>query len=180
MIYYYLSLPFLSILLVVLQISIADILFSGRLVLEMSLIVLIYAGFRLDLIKGLTLAFILGFVYDCLAGSVLGLFTFIYMIIFLCSFFVSIMFSTEKLYFIALFSLICSFLEVILVMIFYNFAYGLDLVKKTSLVIFPQAVLISLLAVLFFYIMHRAEGFLYGKAFKPAERSGTGRFSAEA
>jgi rod shape-determining protein MreD len=44
---YYLLLPFLSILLVVLQISIADILFSGKLILEISLIVVIYAGFVL-------------------------------------------------------------------------------------------------------------------------------------
>jgi rod shape-determining protein MreD len=169
---YYLLLPFLSILLVVLQASIADILFSGRLILEISLIVVIYAGFRLDLIKGLTLAFILGFVYDCLAGSVLGLFTFIYMVIFLCSFFVSIRLSTEKL--------ICSFLEEILVILFYNLAYGLDIVKKTPLIFPPQAVLISLLAVLFFYLMRRTEGFLYGKAFQSTERARTGRLSAEA
>ena len=177
---YYLLLPFLSILLVVVQTSIADILFSGRLILEISLIVVIYAGFRLDLIKGLTLAFILGFVYDCLAGSVLGLFTFIYMVIFMCSFFVSIRLATEKLYFIALFSLICSFLEEILVILFYNLAYGLDIVKKTPLIFPPQAVLISLLAVLFFYLMRRTEGFLYGKAFQSTERARTGRLSTEA
>jgi rod shape-determining protein MreD len=177
---YYLLLPFLSILLVVLQTSIADILFSGRLVLEISLIVLIYAGFRLDLIKGLIMAFTLGFVYDCLAGSVLGLFTFIYMVIFLCSFIISIRFSTEKLYFIACFSLFCSFLKEILVILFYKLAYGLDIVKNTPLTFFPQAVLISLLAVLFFYLLHRKEGFLYGKAFQSTERARTGRLSAEA
>jgi rod shape-determining protein MreD len=176
---YFLSLPFFSILLVVLQTSISDILFSGRLMLEMSLIVVIYAGFRLDSIKGLTLAFVLGFVYDCLAGSVLGLYTFIYMIIFLCSFLVSIRLSTEKLYIVALFCLICSFLEEIIVILFYNLAYGLDIVKKTSLIFFPQAVMISLLAVLFFYLMRRTEGFIYGKAFQSTERARTGRLSAE-
>jgi len=177
---YYLLLPFLSILLVVLQTSIADVLFSGRLILEISLIVVIYAGFRFDLIKGIILSFILGFVYDCLVGSVLGLFTFIYMVIFLCSFFVSIRFSSEKLYFIALFSLICSFLEEILVILFYNLAYGLDILKKTSLIFLPQAVLLSLLAVLFFYLVHRTEGFLHGKAFQSTKRARTGRLSAEA
>ena len=175
---YYLLLPILSILLVVLQTSIADILFSGKLILEISLIALIYAGFRLDLIKGLTLALILGFVYDCLSGSVLGLFTFIYMVIFLCLFFISIMFSTEKLYFIALLSFICSFLEEILVILFYNLAYGLDIVKITPLMGFPRAVLISLLTVLFFYMLHRAEGLLYGNEVQSAQRSGTSRLSA--
>jgi rod shape-determining protein MreD len=179
MVYYFL-LPFLSILLVVLQTSIADILFSGRLTLEISLIVVIYAGFRLDLAKGLTLAFILGFIYDCLAGSVVGLFTFIYMIIFMCSFLVSIRLSTEKLYFIALFSLICCFLEEILIVLFYNLAYGSEIVKKTPFLFFLQAVLISLLAALFFYLMRRTEGFLYGKAFQSTQRARTGRLSAEA
>ncbi len=177
---YYLLLPFLSIILVVLQISIADVLFSGRLILEISLIVVIYAGFRLDIIKGLTLAFILGFVYDCLAGSVLGLFTSIYVVIFLCSFLVSMGLSTEKMYFIALFSLFCSFLKEILVILFYNYAYGLDILKKTPLIFIPQAVLISLLAVLFFYLMHRTEGFLYGKAFPVKQRAGAGRLSSAA
>ena len=177
---YYLLLPVLSILLVVLQTGISDMFFSGRLLLEISVVALIYAGFRLDLIKGLTLAFILGFVYDCLSGSVLGLFTFIYMVIFLCSFFISIMFSTEKLYFIALFSFICSFLEEILVILFYHLAYGSDIVKTTTLMGFPRAVLLSLFAVLFFYILHRTEGFLYGKEFQSAQRSGTVRLSAQA
>jgi rod shape-determining protein MreD len=177
---YYLLVPVLSILLVVLQTSIADILFSGGFVLEVSLIALIYAGFRLDLIKGLTLALILGFVYDCLSGSVLGLFTFIYMVIFLGSFFISIMFATEKLYFIALFSFICSFLEEILVILFYNLAYGLDIVKITPLTGFFRAVLLSLVTVLFFYILHRAEGFLYGNEFQSAQRPGAGRLSAQA
>ena len=177
---YYLLLPVLSILLVVLQTSIADILFSGRLLLEISLIALIYAGFRLDLIKGLTLALILGFVYDCLSGSILGLFTFIYMVIFLCSFLISIMFSTEKLYFIALFSFICSFIEEILVILFYYLAYGLDIVKTNPLMGFPRAVLISLFAVLFFYLLHQTEGFLYGNEFQSAQRSGTSRLSSQA
>jgi rod shape-determining protein MreD len=177
---YYLLLPFLSILLVVLQTNIADILFSGRLLLEISLVVVIYAGFRLDLVKGLASAFVLGFVFDCLAGSVLGLFTFIYMIIFICSFFVSIRLSTEKLYFIALFCLICSFLEEIMVILFFNLAYGADIVKKTPLIFFPQAVLLSLFAILFFYLMRRTEGFLYGKTFQSTERARTGRLSAEA
>jgi len=79
---YCLFLPVLSILLIALQIAVADILFSGRLVIELSLIAVIYAGFRLDLIKGAALAFVFGFVFDCLVGSVTGLFTLIYLLLF--------------------------------------------------------------------------------------------------
>ena len=60
---YYLLLPVLSILVVALQTTIADILFSGRLVIEISLIAVIYAGFRLELPKGSILAFVFGFVF---------------------------------------------------------------------------------------------------------------------
>ena len=60
---YYLLLPFLAILLIVLQNMVADIIFSGAMVLELSIIVLVYAGFRLDLIKGSISAFVLGFVF---------------------------------------------------------------------------------------------------------------------
>ncbi len=100
---YYLLLPFLTILLVVLQTTLADILFSGWLTLELSLVVVIYAGFRLDLVKGIILAFVMGFVFDCVSGSVLGLFTLIYLLIFMFSFFVSLRIASEKFYFIALF-----------------------------------------------------------------------------
>jgi rod shape-determining protein MreD len=164
---------------VVLQTSVADILFSGRLVLEISMIPIIYAGFRLDLVKGLILAFILGFVYDCLSGSLLGLFTLIYMVIFLCSFFISIIVSSEKLHFIALFSFICSFLEENSVFLFYSLAYGSETVKKTFFMGVPRAMLMSLLTVLFFYMLHRTEGFINGEEYQPAQQSRTSRFSAQ-
>jgi len=48
---YYLLLPILSILLIVLQSTVTDLIFSGRFIFEISLIVVVYAGFRLDLIK---------------------------------------------------------------------------------------------------------------------------------
>jgi rod shape-determining protein MreD len=177
---YYLSLPFLSILLVVIQTTIADILFSARIILEMSLVAVIYAGFRLDLIRGLILAFILGFVFDCLAGSVLGLFTFIYMAIFLCSFFSSNKLTTESLLLIAFFSLFCSFLKEIMVITFYHLAYGQEIVKNNYLIFLPQALMVSLLAVLFFYLMPRVEGFLYGKALQSAEWARAVRLSPKA
>ena len=176
---YYLSLPFLSILLVVLQSTIADIIFSGRLVFEISLIVVIYAGFRLDLIRGSILAFILGFVFDCVAGSVMGLFTFIYVVIFLCSFFASGRMATEKIYFIALFSFICAFLKEIMVILFYYLFFKFDVLINMYFIFLPQALIVGLFAPVFFYLMRRLEVFFYGKPVKPAERTGTGRISAE-
>jgi len=175
---YYLSLPFLSILLVILQSTITDIIFSGRLVFELSLIVVIYAGFRLDLIRGSILAFILGFVFDCVSGSVLGLFTFIYVVIFLCSFFASGRLATEKIYIIALFSFFCAFLQELMVILFYS-AFKFDVLINMYFVFLPQALIVSLLAPVFFYLMRRVEVFFYGRAVSPAKRAGTDRISAE-
>jgi len=161
---YYLSLPFLSILLVTLQSTITDVIFSGRLVFELSLTVVIYAGFRFDLIRGSILAFILGFVFDCVAGSVLGVFTFIYVIIFLCSFFASGRLVTEKIYIIALFSFFCAFLKELMVILFYYSAFKFDLLINMYFVFLPQALIVGLFAPVFFYLMRRVEVSLYEKA----------------
>jgi len=160
---YYSILPFAAILLVVLQTTVAGIIFSGLLTLELSLIVVIYAGFRLDLLKGMFLAFVTGFVFDCLYGAVLGLFTIIYLIIFLLSFFVSLRIDSGKLYLIAGFSLICSLLESLSLVLFYHFVFGLDMINKIPFVFLPQALMISILSVGFFFAMRKIEGlFMYG------------------
>ncbi|MGP8153778.1 MAG: hypothetical protein ACLQBQ_06490 [Smithella sp.] len=157
------SLPFLSILLIAIQSTIADVIFSGRLVFELSLIIVIYIGFRLDLIKGVILAFILGFVLDCVGGSVPGLFAFIYIIIFLLSFFVSDWMNAGKIYVIAFFSFFCAFLKEIMLILFYFLAFKIDVSMNTYLISFVQALIIGLFAPVFFYSMRRLEVSFYGK-----------------
>ncbi|MDI6741829.1 MAG: hypothetical protein QMD11_03730 [Smithella sp.] len=77
---YYLTLPVLSILLIAMQSIITDIIFSNRFVFEISLMAVIYAGFRLDLIRGVVLAFIIGLMFDYIGGVLPGLSAFVYMI----------------------------------------------------------------------------------------------------
>jgi rod shape-determining protein MreD len=160
---YYLSLPILSILLIVLQSTITDVIFSNYFVFEMSLVVVIYAGFHLDMIKGTILAFILGFVLDCIGGSVLGLFAFIYMVVFWCSFFISDFLDTEKTHVIVFFSFFCAFLKEIILNIFYYLAFDIKLLLNGYFIIFMQALVIGLIAPLFFYLMDRTGIFSYEK-----------------
>lgn len=160
---YYLSLPILSILLIVLQSTVTDVIFSNCIVFEMSLVVVIYAGFHLDLIKGTILAFFLGFVLDCIGGSVLGLFTFIYIIVFWCSFFISDLLDTEKTHVIVFFSFFCAFLKEIILNIFYYLAFDIKLLLNVYFIIFMQALVIGLSAPLFFYLMDRTGIFSYEK-----------------
>ncbi|MEE9910786.1 MAG: hypothetical protein K4571_03585 [Deltaproteobacteria bacterium] len=167
-------------MLIVLQTTLADIFFSGWLTLELSLIVVIYAGFRLDLVKGIMLPFIMGFVFDCVSGAPLGLFTLIYVCIYLLSFFVSLRIVSEKLYLIAGFSAICSLLESLALVLIYNIAFGYDMLSNMLFVFAPQALMISVLSVGFFYVMRKVEGLMYGKTMQPPQRTGTGGISAEA
>lgn len=160
---YYLLLPFLSIILVILQSTITDVIFSGRLAFELSLIVVIYAGFHLDLIRGSLLAFILGFVFDCVAGSILGLFTFTYIVIFLFSFFASSRLAAGKMHIIALFSFVCAFMEGLIVMIFYHAAFNFNILTNVYWVLVPKALIVGLFAPAFFYIMRRMEILFYEK-----------------
>lgn len=176
---YYLLLPFLSMLLVVLQNMVADIIFSGALLLELSIIVLVYAGFRFDLIKGAISAFVLGFVFDCISGSVLGLYAFTYVMIFLFSFFVSAMLITEKMFLIALFTFFCAFAEESMVVMFYKLFYGFDIYHYTPAAYLLQAFIVGLLAPVFFYLMRSVEVVFYDKSAQSAKWAGTGRIPTE-
>ncbi|KAF0159381.1 MAG: hypothetical protein FD159_559 [Syntrophaceae bacterium] len=177
---YYLLLPFVTIGLVVFQSMLADVLFSGWLTLELSLVAVIYAGFRLDLVKGIILSFMMGFMFDGVSGSILGLFTMIYLLIFIFSSFVSSRFASGKFYLIALFSLICSLVEALILISLYHFVFEFDMLNNVLLVFVPQALLISVLSVGFFYVMRKVEGLMYGKTMRPPQRTGTSGISAEA
>ncbi len=160
---YYLSLPFLSVLLIVLQTMITDIFFSNRFMFEMSLVVVIYAGFRLDLIKGTVLSFILGLVFDFVSGSVPGGVALIYIIVFLNSYFVSEWLDTEKTHVIVIFGLLCALLKEMMLNLFYYIAFNINVLTNVSSVIFIQALVIGLLAPLFFSLMDRTGILLYEK-----------------
>jgi len=177
---YYLLLPFATIGLVVLQATLADIFFSGWLTLELSLVVVIYAGFRLELMQGMILALMTGFVFDCLSGSFLGLFTLIYLNIFLLSFFVSLRIASEKLYLVALFSLICSLIESFMLILLYRYIFEFDMMSNVLIVFVPQALLVGVLSAGFFHAMRKAEGLMYGKTIQSQQRTGTGGISAKA
>ena len=176
---YYILLPFAAILLVVLQITLADIFFSGWLTLELSLVAVIYAGFRLDLVKGITLAWVMGFAFDCLSGATPGLFTLFHLLIFVLVFFVSLRIASEKLYIIAFVSLICSLLESLALVLLYAFVFSFDFSDDVLLVSVLQALLISVLSVGFFYVMSKAKGLKYGKTIQTPQRTWAGGVSSK-
>jgi len=177
---FYFFIPFIAIGLVVFQTMLADLLFSGWLALELSLIVVIYAGFRMDLVKGMILAGVMGFVLDCVSGAIEGLFMFIYLLIFTLSFFVSLRMAAEKYYLIGLFSLFCGALESVIVSLIYRLVLNYDAPADALAIFVFQTLLIGVLSVGFFYTMRKIESSIYGKAIQPPQRTGTGGISTEA
>ncbi|HNY50243.1 MAG TPA: rod shape-determining protein MreD [Smithella sp.] len=152
---YYLSLPVLSVLFIVLQSMITDVVFSNRFVFELSLLVVIYAGFRLDFIRGTFLALVFGLVFDCLSGSVPGIFALIYLVVFWCSFYISDWLDTEKIHIIIFFSFVCALLKEMMIILFYYLAFDVNVFISFYFVTFVKALIIGLLAPLFFYVMDR-------------------------
>lgn len=158
---YYLTLPILSLLLIVLQSTVADVIFSGRFVFEISLIAVIYAGFRLDLLRGIVLAFVVGLIFDCISGFLPGLFAFVYMIVFASAFLVSEWLDTEKVHIIVLFTLICSLIKEVVLGLFYYAVLDVDVSYHAFFVLLLQASVIGFCAPLFFYFMDRMGILIY-------------------
>ncbi len=156
----YLISIFCGLLLIVLQTLVSDLLFFGKLAVEISLILVIYAGFYLPFTKGAVAGFVLGFFLDCFIGSVSGLFAFFYVFIFLISRFVSLQVYAERFSFIMIFVGLCALLEGLFVMVVYKLAYGVDKFIHLGDIFLPQALLAGLLAPSFFKLLRKIDIFL--------------------
>jgi hypothetical protein len=87
---------------------------------------------------------------------------------------------TEEIYFISVFTIVCTFLEEIICVLFYNLTYGFNMFYNIPFIFLMQALLAGLLAPMFFYLMRRVEVFYYDKTAQSAQRSRARRVSSEA
>ena len=160
---YYIALPFFSLALIVSQMMIEDIVFSGKIALELSLIVVIYSGFRFDVLRGGMLSFVLGFIHDCLTCSHSGLYTLIYVLIFLISKLASLRISPRKPFLIASFTFACALFEGVMIIMFYPLLYGGSISTHAITSYLPQIFIVSTLSPILFRAFHRTEAALYGR-----------------
>jgi rod shape-determining protein MreD len=170
----YLLLVIFSFLLIVFQTMISNLFFLGKLMVEISLIMTVYVGFKMTLMKGGLLSFVLGFFLDFFMGSVTGLLAFSYLTIFLISKFVSMRVYSERVAFIMIFVGLCALLEGIMLMSFYKFALGADKFHHLWDVVFPQSLLEGLLGPWFFTLFSKFEVLSNGGNTLPFERSAIG------
>jgi rod shape-determining protein MreD len=167
---YYLILPVLLLLLVIVQITILDLFSLGWIGMEISLIVVIYAGFHFDALRGGILSLILGFFLDCLTSSIFGLYMFLYVLIFYLSMIVSAKVYAGKPALIASFTGLCTLLEGLVIVLLYRFVFGADILYAILKIFIPQAVVVGILSPLFFSLFQRFEVFLHAEDRRPARR----------
>jgi rod shape-determining protein MreD len=158
---YYILTPLLLILLIVIQQTLSSMCLHGFLNLEISLIVVIYAGFHLDLLKGVFLSFVAGFIIDCVGGFIPGASSFIYVLIFLGSFFVSEFLDTGKNYVIMSFAFVCVLLKEMLLLSFYSMTLGTNVFAGGYKAVFAQSLIAACFAPAVFYGMRRLGEVVY-------------------
>ena len=167
---YYLLLPILMLLLVIAQITILDLFSLGGISIEISLLVVIYAGFHLDALRGGILSLLLGFFLDCLTSAIFGIYMFLYVFIFFLSTIVSEKVYAGKPTLIATFAALCTLLEGVALVLLYWFIFGANILYAIPKIFVPQAILIGVLSPLFFGLFERFEVFLHAEDQQPARR----------
>jgi hypothetical protein len=167
---YFIILPILLLFLVIVQITILDLLSLGWIGIEISLIVVIYAGFHLDALRGGILSLVLGFFLDCLTSAIFGLYIFLYLFIFYLSMIVAGKVYAEKPSLIASFTGLCTLLEGLAIVLLYRLFFGADILYTIPKIFIPQAIVLGLLSPLFFGLFHRVEVFLHAEDTRPARR----------
>jgi rod shape-determining protein MreD len=167
---YYLLLPVLLLLLVIVQITILNLFSFGWIGMEISLIVVIYAGFHLDVLRGGILSLILGFYLDCLTGAIFGLYMFLYVLIFCLSMIVAKRVYAGRPFLIVFFTAFCTLLEGLIIFLLYRFVFGADIFYSVLKIFIPQAVVVGLLSPIVFGLFQRFGGFVHVEDRRPARR----------
>jgi cell shape-determining protein MreD len=108
--------------------------------------------------KGGFLAFTTGILLDCLTGSVSGLFTLYYVLVFIVSRILSLKIYSEGYLFIAVFTVACAFFEAIFITLIYHVFYEVEVFLNIYKVFFAQALVAGLLSPALFKLFGRLEG----------------------
>jgi rod shape-determining protein MreD len=166
----HLLLPLLLLLLVVVQTTILNLLTLGWFGLEVSLIVVVFAGFHLDLLRGGLVSLLLGFFLDCLTSAIFGLHLFLYLLLYFLSTFAADKVYAEKPLLIASFTGFCSLLEGLLIVLLYRLLLNADISGAIPKLFIPQAIVVGLLSPSLFGLLHRYEVFLHAEDTRPARR----------
>ena len=166
---HYATLPILLLLLVVIQHSVPGVLFFNSITVEISLVIVIYAAFRFDIMKGTLLTVILGFIIDCITGAISGFYTFIYFFLFSLAFLIAPRIYAESSGFIALMTFFSGLLEGLLIVIFNYLIYGTHMFYDSLRFFLPQLIVVSAISPFLFTFFDKT-GIFYGGYARSARR----------
>ncbi|MBN2568478.1 MAG: rod shape-determining protein MreD [Deltaproteobacteria bacterium] len=147
-----------SFFILIVQVALLDLVFQGKIALELTMVLVIYAGLCLNLMKGGILTFIIGFSYDSVASVVPGIFVVVYMLIFFIAKLISDKVRVENPVFIMAFTCVSMFLEGIVIFFVYDFLLDINLSYLLFLKVFlPQALIVSAVSPVVFFLLRRFE-----------------------
>ena len=152
---FYVLLPWFLLMLVVFQHAVLGTIFFHSIAVEVSLVMVIYAGLRMDVLKGIILALLLGLMMDCITGVCTGFYALIYTSIFLIAYLASLQVYAKSNTFIALFTLFCGFIEGIWLLVLNRMIYGTNVLSDLTLYFLPQLVIVCLISPFLFKFFYR-------------------------
>jgi len=107
------------------------------------------------MVRGGALVFLLGFVLDCLSGTILGLYTFLYAVLFVLTRLLSPRIYGERMLFIMAYVFLCALLEGLFIVAVYWFIYGTDVSHSLLRTTLPQALVAGVLSPAIFTLFSR-------------------------
>lgn len=155
---FYLLAPFFAFFLVLFQQFVLSLLFFNQLSVEVSLLLAIYAGFRMDLMRGATLSLLMGFFIDCLTGALTGLYMFVYASVFFLSYALSARIYVKRTAMIVAYAVFCTLLEGWLLSRLMGMVKGVYPENIQRIFLF-QALVLGALSPAFFSVFERFEAF---------------------
>lgn len=143
---FYLLVLLLAFSVIILQRTFVDLLFAGKIGLELSLMLVIFAGFNFEEVRGGIFAALTGFVLDCLSGAVMGLYTFFYVIVFFLTRLLTERIYSEQMFFIMIFTFLCVLLEGLFIVGLYKAVFDVNMSYDLYRVFLPQALVAGVLS----------------------------------
>ncbi len=161
---YYLLLPPAALICVVLQTTLADMLSRGTVRLELSLVLVLYAGFHLGIVRAAALVVVFGFVMDTLTGTVPFFYTLFYILVFLAARAVSFRVYGEGALVIMSAAFLCVLGQAAVIVALSRWIAGVPLSFDGMEVTVYNSVLLALTTPLFFALFKKIEVAAHGKS----------------
>lgn len=154
---HYLYLTLLALIVIILQLSFWDLMGLGFGDLEFSLLLVIYAGLRMNVISGGILSYLLGFFFDTLAGAVPGLYGLIYILLFALSLLVARVTNINSTYLTMIYVFIAALAKAFILLGYFQFIADVSLLEDIWFIFLPQALILAVISPCLFRLFARLE-----------------------